>query len=298
MNIDTDGLQAFVQIAESGSFRDAANELFITQSALSHRLSKFEEQLGVRLFDRTTRRIRLTAIGKDFLPHARRLIEDFKGCLTRLREMATQGVGDVTLACISTAATHMLPEVVSEYAACHPNNRVRILDVHSSEAWQLVLKSEAEFGITAIRGNESNIEFEPLFDDPFVVACRQDHVLAKYKKVKWIDLNNFRLIAVGRRGGTRGLLDVVPSNAVMPRLWSYEVQNSLSTGLAMVKAGIGVIAVPRLALPLGEHPLLVTRPLIAPSISRTIGVIRCRGATLSPAAQEFLDLIKKYLASQ
>jgi DNA-binding transcriptional LysR family regulator len=76
MNIDTHGLQAFARIAELGTFHKAAQALHLSQSALSRRISKLEEELGVRLLDRTTRKVRLTAVGRDFLPQARRLIEE------------------------------------------------------------------------------------------------------------------------------------------------------------------------------------------------------------------------------
>lgn len=290
MNIDIDGLQAFARIAELGTFSQAAEALFITPPALSRRIRKLEENLGVRLLDRTTRRVRLTPVGRDFLPQTRRLIEELERSLADLRDVAKHGAGQVTLACIPTAATYLLPAVIREYSLKFPHNRIRILDSRAHEAVQTVLRGEAEFGISLRGRDEQEIEFELLFDDPFVLACRRDHPLAKRKKVAWGELGKHRLISVGRLSGNYPALDFAPSSIAQGL---YEVQQSFWTGLGMAEAGIGVIAVPGLALLRGRHPLLVSRPLVDPIVARTVGVVRRRGTTLSPAAEEFLALLRK-----
>jgi len=293
MNLDVQGLQAFTRIAALGTFQKAAGALFLSQSALSRRISKLEEDLGVRLLDRTTRRVRLTAVGRDFLPQARRLIEELETSFAGMREMAKHGSGQVALACVPTAAIHILPTVIREYSAKHPDNRIRILDVHANEVLQAVLRGEAEFGLTLSGADEPEIETEPLFDDPFVLACRKDHPLAKRRTVKWAELGEHRVITVGRLSGNRALLDFgLPSNLPQQR-WTYEVQHSFWTGLGMVEAGIGVIAVPMLALSGRRNTGLVSRPLVEPKLTRTLAVIRRRGVTLSPAAQEFLTMLRK-----
>lgn len=293
MNLDVHGLQAFARIAELGSFQKAAQALHLSQSALSRRISKLETDLGVRLLDRTTRRVRLTAVGRDFLPQARRLIEELETSITGLRDMAKHGSGQVALACVPTAAMHILPPVIRDYSAKHPDNRIRILDVHANEVLQAVLRGEAEFGLTLSGPDEPEIETEALFDDPFVLACHKDHPLAKRKTVKWAELAAHRVITVGRMSGNRALLDFgLPGNLPQQR-WTYEVQHSFSTGLGLVEAGIGVIAVPMLALAGRKNSSLVSRPLVEPKLTRTLAVIRRRGVTLSPAAQEFLTMLRK-----
>ena len=293
MNIDTHGLQAFARIAELGTFHKAAEALHLSQSALSRRISKLEEELGVRLLDRTTRKVRLTAVGRDFLPQARRLIEELENSLAGLRDMAKRGAGQVTLACVPTAAIHVLPPVIRDYSAKHPDNRIRILDVHANEVLQAVLGGEAEFGLTLSGAEVPELETEPLFDDPFVLVCPKDHPLAKRRTVRWADLEQHRVITVGRLSGNRALLDFGLPSTLPQQRWTYEVQHSFWTGLGLVEAGIGVIAVPVLALSGRRNPRLVSRPLVEPRLTRTLAVIRRRGVTLSPATQEFLSMLKR-----
>lgn len=293
MNIDIDGLQAFVQIANYGTFHQAADALSITQPALSRRMRNLENRLGVKLFDRTTRRVSLTSIGRDFIPHARRLVGDLEQSLAGLKDKARHGTGHVIMACIPTVARSLLPEVLKEYSDKYPDNHVRILDDSSSEAIQAVLRGEAEFGISVVDKKVMEIEFERLFEDPFVIACRPDHPLAGRRQVRWTDLERYQVITVRHLGGTQAQPDFVPSVITGRGLRSYEIQRSFWTGLRMAETGLGIIAVPSITLPRGKNPQLVGRPLVNPSLSRTIGIIRREGTSLSPAALKFVDLLKK-----
>lgn len=291
MNIDIDGLQAFARIAELGTFNRAAEALHLTPPALSRRIRKLEEKLAVRLLDRTTRRVRLTTVGQNFLPQVRRLIDELERSLTNLQDSVKLGTGQITFACIPTAARHLLPSVMKEYSEKFPRNRIRILDCRAPEAMHLVLRGEAEFAITLRQGSPQDIDWERLFDDPFVLACRREHPLAKQKKVEWSDLERHQVISVGRLSGNYPSLDFAP--VIMANCeWHYEVQQSFTTGLDMAEAGVGVIVVPRLALLRTKHPLLVMRPLVNPTVARTVCLARRRNTTLSPAASQFLALLK------
>src|SRR5512140_649016 len=147
MKIDTLGVQAFIAIADHGSFNRAAESLHITQTALSRRVQNLEAFLGVKLVERTTRSVALTRLGQDFLPQARRLLTDLASALLEIRESGKAFRGDVTIACVPTVGVHYLPRIVQQYSAAHPRNRLRILDHSSSGVAAAVLRREAEFGI-------------------------------------------------------------------------------------------------------------------------------------------------------
>src|SRR5688572_28973049 len=120
MKIDFDGVQAFVAIAERGGFGKAARELHITQTALTRRLQKLEAYLGLRLLDRTTRQVQLTAVGREFLPQARAIVSQMTNAVDRLKDISQRALGNVTLACIPTMTSHVLPRVIQRYAQLHP----------------------------------------------------------------------------------------------------------------------------------------------------------------------------------
>src|SRR5215813_5999324 len=117
MKLDTLGLEAFIAIADQGGFRKAAQAVHITQTALSRRLQNLESLLGVKLVERTTRSVALTAIGRDFLPQARRLLSDLAAALLEIHESGKALRGDVSIACVPTVGVHYLPRVLQEYSA-------------------------------------------------------------------------------------------------------------------------------------------------------------------------------------
>ena len=253
-------------------------------------MKKLEEGLGTALLDRTTRRVSLTSVGRDFLPKARRLLDDFDDSILNIRELAERQSGRVTLACIPTAAFYFLPSVIRLYNERYPQIRIRLLDLSANEGLEAVLRGEADFGINMMSGQHPDIEFVPLVNEPFVLACRRDHELAGRSSVTWSELSNYRLIGVGRLSGNRMLLDHALSGLSWRPQWFYEVQH-LSTSLGLVEAGLGVSAMPSLAMPAVDHPTLVSVPLIEPVVNRSLGLVYRRGASLSPAAEKFVSIL-------
>src|SRR6185369_1782788 len=173
MKVDTLGIQAFIAIADQGSFRAAADAVHITQAGLSRRLQSLEAALGVRLVERSTRSVALTSIGRDFLPRARRLLGDLGTALLEIRETGKSLRGDITIACVPTVGVHYLPRVIQRYSAAFPENRIRILDHASGRVVTAVLRREAEFGITLTGSYEDELVSSPLLQDRFVLVCRK-----------------------------------------------------------------------------------------------------------------------------
>lgn len=292
MNINYEALdlRAFAAVVDLGGFHRAAEALNISQSALSRRIQRLEAAIGAALLERTTRRVALTPVGRELLPLVRRMLEEFDTSLFAMREVGRRRVGQISLACIPTATFYFLPAVIARFNSDYPNIRFRILDIPANEGLASVARGEVEFGINLVGGSDPDLLFEPLLDDPFVLACRRDHPLAGRDHITWADLEGHALIAVSRASGNRILLDAALVKAKVQLSWSYEVTH-LTTSLGLVEAGLGVSVLPRLATPQGDHPLIVTKPLRDPEVSRTIGIVRRRTGSLAPAAQQFLDML-------
>jgi len=175
MKIDILGVQAFVSIADKGSFQNAADSLHVTQTAITQRLRKLEDFLGVMLVERTTRSIALSLIGRDFLPQARRLLEELGDALLEIRETGKAERGDVSIACVPTVGVQYLPRIMQEYSARYPNNRIKILDHASSAVADAVLRREAEFGINIAGAHHPELMTVPLLEDQYVLICHEDH---------------------------------------------------------------------------------------------------------------------------
>lgn len=289
IRFDLGDLQAFAAVAELGNFRKAAELVHISQPAFSRRIDKLEVALGVKLLDRNTRKVELTAVGREFARKTRQLLDDLDGTLLGIQEIAATRMGEVTVACVPSAAFYFLPQVVKQYHTQFPNIRVKIQDAGANEVLASVARGEADFGLNFIGSAEADLEFQTVLEEPFVAACRRDHVLATRRSVSWADLCDHDFMTVSKSSGNRLLMDLALAGLPRRPVCIHEAQHVM-TLLGLVEAGLGVAAVPRLAMPGPDHPTLVSVPLKDPVITRRLGLIRRRGRSLSPAAQQLYNL--------
>jgi DNA-binding transcriptional LysR family regulator len=287
INFDLQQLQAFIAVAERGSFRAAADHIHLSPPALSRRIEKLESIIGTRLFNRTTREVELTSIGRTFLDRARAAIDDLESAILGISDFAASRSGRVTVACVPSAALYFLPHVISSFSIKYPSIRIRVIDESMNQTLQSVLTGESDFGIGFMNTLMPEITFEGIHNDSFVVALRRDHPLASRKSIQWSQIEHERLISVARTSGNRQLLDDAMSKVGVIPNYAFEVSH-IGTLLGMVEAGLGIAAVPRTALPT-NHPLVIGLPLKNPVISRSLGLLRKQGSTLRPAAAMFHD---------
>jgi DNA-binding transcriptional LysR family regulator len=297
INFEILDLRAFLAVLELGSFNKAAAALNLSQPALSRRIQSLEAAIGAPLLERTTRRVAPSAVGAALKPMMRRLIDELESQLLGLTGVGGKQQGQVTLACVPTAAFYFLPQAIERFAQHYPAIRFRILDLSANEALEAVARGEAEFGVNLTGVSHPELSFTPLLDDPFVLACRRDHPLARRKTLTWKDLEGHRLIGVSRSSGNRMILDAALATAGV-RLDFVYVVNHLNTSLGLVERGLGASVLPRLATPPGGHPLIVAVPIDKPTVHRAIGLVERRAGRLSPPAQRFRDMLKDMWSPQ
>jgi DNA-binding transcriptional LysR family regulator len=289
MNFDLNDLLAFRAVAELGNFRKAAESIHISQPAFSRRIDKLEQALGARLLERTTRRVNLTAVGRDFDRQLRQILDALDTTLLGIRGVAATHMGEVTVACVPSAVNYFLSGVIARYHELYPRIRVKIIDDSANGVLLAVARGEADFGLNFIGSQENDVEFETLLEERFVAACRRDHPLAKKKKVSWAELAKYDYISVGKTSGNRLILDQALAGLAGQPQSLYETQHG-TTMVGLVEAGLGVAALPSMAMPGADHPLLVSVPLVDPVVTRKMGLIKRRSTVLSPAAQQLYAL--------
>lgn len=295
MKIDFDGVQAFVAIADLGGFSKAAAQLHITQTALTRRIQKLETYLELRLLNRTTRRVELTAAGREFLPQARTIVHDMTRAVERLKDMSQHARGNFSLACIPSMTSHVLPDVIRRYADLHPDNHIRLLDGSSNEVHEAVINGHAELGI-AVQGEKNPALTETvLFADPLVFICRAPHPLQHHKTVTWTDMRHADLIGVSSFMATRVFMDYQLAKRGIRLGGRYEVQHH-ATAVNLVAAGVGSTILPSSTFKEGDRPGVHKIPLTHPVVKRKVVLIQQRRTPLSPAAQAFHDLLKSTVA--
>jgi DNA-binding transcriptional LysR family regulator len=292
VKIDFDGVQAFVVIAELGGFNKAAHELHITQTALTRRLQKLEAYLGMRLLDRTTRRVELTAVGREFLPQARGIVQEMTAAVERLKDISQRAKGNFTLACIPSMSSHVLPQVIRRYAESHPDNRIRLLDGASREVRDAVLSGQAELGIAVHEQAHADLIETALFSDPLAFICREPHPLQDRKTVTWADMRDVDLIGVSSFVATRVFMDYQLAKRGIRLQGNYEVQHH-ATALNLVAAGVGSAILPSSTFKEGDRPGLRKITITQPTVKRKVVLLRRARGSLSPAAEAFHELLRK-----
>ncbi len=290
INFDLQQLQAFVAVADRSGFRAAAEDLHLSPAALSRRVDRLEQLLGARLFERTTRDVRLTRVGESFLSRARLALDDLEAAVLGVHEIAARHAGRISIACVPTVATARMPQLIEGFSRRLPQVRVRLMDGGMDEVAAAVRTGEADFGLGFSGVTDPALNFEPLLEERYVLAVRRDHPLARKRSPNLAMFSGERWVAVARTSGNRRLLDAgLGADQRPPPAW-LEVGH-VSALLAMVEAGLGVGLVPELALPVRD-PRLKGLHLADVPLTRRMGVLTLAGATPSPLAQRFLSHLR------
>jgi len=291
MRIDVLGLEAFLSIAERGSFHRAAAHLNLSQTALSHRMKKLEDDLGIKLFTRSTRQVTLTPAGLELLPRAQQLMTEISASFEDLRKQGRSQQRSLGVGCLPTIATHVLPPLLNMFRKQFPHIALRIFDNSAREIAEKVLSGEAEFGITIVSAQRWDLDVKPLMKEPYVLLVPQGHALAQKTHASWADLEGEPLVRISPLTGNRMIIDDALGSRREAMMWRYEVQHA-ATAMALVAAGVGLTIVPRLGVDKAAVPGLIALPLRDPGITRTLGLVQKRGLPLSPAGAALFHMIE------
>ncbi|MBG20388.1 MAG: LysR family transcriptional regulator [Rhizobiales bacterium] len=295
INFDFADLEAFLILSETGSFVATAEHLGLSQSALTRRIRKLEEALGAPLFDRTTRSVRMTLAARRLRSRAQGMLDEARETMRELKddtaEFSFQNRVIVTVAAVPSTIARVLIPAVGLFSAGQNEARVRILDLLANEVVEAVEDGQADFGVSSWAAPDGALLFEPFFEDKVVLVLPPDHPLAQTSgPLKWEALAGQRLILPSQGSGNRALIDRALAPEGLSLFWSYEVPRT-STALELVRAGLGVAALPLSAVPVVDGSGLAIRPLVAPSVTRKIGLVYRRNSAIPPAAARLRDLI-------
>lgn len=293
VNVTLRQMRAFASLARHGRFRTAASAFNLSQSALSSAIRQMERELGTTLFDRTTRRVELTVAGRTLLPEVERLLADVDRVLRDTQSTAEAQRGRVVIASIFSIATDVLPTIIHEFKASHPNVRVDLLDFTASRVHASVHDATADMGICARSEIEGDLEFELLVVDPFVAIVPARHPLAKSREVSLEDVIRHPFLAMVKGTQIRSAVDAALQRRGLHVVPAYEAAQP-ATILAMVAANLGVSVLPKRTLP--GSPVRA-RTLKEPGFNRELGIVTRAGQVMTPAADAFRRQLFRYFGS-
>jgi DNA-binding transcriptional LysR family regulator len=291
MGVTIRQLEALIAVAETHNFTRASEQLRIAQPMVSSLIQDLETELGFRLFDRTTRRVELTEAAREFLQDAQRLTDDLQGAVRRARDIGARRRGHISVGAPPLLAAALLPQVISAFAQSSPGVAVTLVDRSVSVIYDLLREGEINLAVGTFRRNEDGIARIPLISYLFALLCRADHALASNMRPCWNDLAGVPLIALRRGNGIREQVERGYAAAGLDAKPAFEL-DQLTTIVSMVEAGFGITVLPLYALTVLPKQSLVARPLIDPPVMREIDVAHRNDRSLSPAASDFVRLLK------
>jgi LysR family hydrogen peroxide-inducible transcriptional activator len=288
-------LRYFVAVAEAGSFSRAAERCHVSQPSLSQQIIKLEGELGRSLFDRAGRRVLLTEAGRMLLDHARSILMTAENATHQLKEAGGDGIGRLAVGVIPTIAPYLLPAVIAAFTRTRPKIELVIQEDYTQRVVAGLCDGSLDIGIAAMPINNDQLVVEPLGIDPLLVVFPSRHRLAKKRKVSFAELRSepFVLINDLHCLGEQ-VTSFCRSHEIEPRVVCLSSQ--ISTVQALVALGQGVSLLPEMARNADTSRRRVYAEL-AEQPARTIVAMRHRHRYQTTQAREFIDIVKRQLAS-
>jgi DNA-binding transcriptional LysR family regulator len=291
-------IRCFVAVAETGSFTLAAGRLFQTQSSLTATIQQLESSVGLRLFDRTTRRVELTREAQWFKEVADRVLREFDNAIGDLEAVAKSQRGHVRIAAAPSIMIHVLAPTLSAFRKSYPGISISVQDGGSDRIERAVLNGEMDFGLSSRLNNFPNLDYVPILSDPFGAIYPADHPIACWKgKLTWKDLGSYDYIGLTGDTGIGAVLDQYPELGLKERIESSDRASSTTSLYALLSIGGKISVLPALAAqasPLAEFKFKL---LHEPELTREICLITRHLRSHSPNAQRILDVLMETVKS-
>lgn len=243
MNITLKQIEAFLALARTLSFSQAAAAVHLSQPALSANIRRLEESLGARLFDRDTRTVSLSVVGREFLDVASGIANQVVSGLDHMQDVVSGNHGQLTIAVAPSVAAGVLPHILIKYKEAYPQIHLKIRDVLTTAGIEMVRAGSADVALLPEQPDADDLEQRILFQDPLVVLCATDHPLASRQNLEWRDIIPHDLIVRDQNSSVRQLLDVQFLKHGRILHPAFEV-NHVGTALGLISAGLGIGVVP------------------------------------------------------
>ncbi|MFZ0712323.1 MAG: LysR substrate-binding domain-containing protein [Terrimicrobiaceae bacterium] len=292
--MDLRRLRYFVSVAEEMNFSRAAQKLHIAQPPLSMQIRNLEIELGVPLFERRERPIRLTAAGTSLLEDARKILSDVKGAELRAQNAGRGVLGHLAIGYIAPLANDLLASILQEFRLRFPKVDVVLSEMTSPVQINALLEQRLDIGFLRPILASRVLHFEKLFSDRMVLAAPSGHPLCRKERIRWSDLHDVPLILLNPLTAA-GLYNdfLAKCQRSVPNLSEHQIANDIHTALWLVSAGFGVSPAMSFLRSVARANLsFLDLPPDAPLVQV---VMARRVDSISPAVSNFIETAKGFL---
>jgi len=283
-------LQYFLAVAESLHFSKAAEALFVTQPTLSHQLAELEAQIGMPLFDRAGKNVRLTQAGEVFREYAKRSIDAIEAGCTALSELEGLQRGDLRIGVTQSFIRRLMPPIIGEFRRRHPAIRLHVQDMTAQQIERQLAEGALDLGIAFAPSLLEETELEPILQDRLLLVLRRDHPLAARQEVRMADLAGTPLVLLSRDYTTRQIIDAYFDQVgVKPEVACETNTIDLMIGLAKTTDLASIM--PESAISRAREIAVLT--IVDPAPVRTSALLWPRHKYRSMAARAFADIVRE-----
>lgn len=283
-------LRAFATVAQLGSFVEASRALHVTPAALSIVVAELEASLGFRVFDRTTRRVRLSGPGEQYLPFAERILADVEGARRWASDLRDQKTGVVRMATSQVVTWALMPPLFAAFRQSRPDVRLEPMDLGVDEIFPALEQGRADIGITLSTSVGPALRATPAFDSRVHVVCRSDGRWGKRKSLRWSELAGEPLVFTGIDTPAR-INAELGGTPVLEAAWQVA---HTGTALALVASGFGSAICAGYVRPMTNIHNLRMLPMTHPVVVRSMSIYTSRARTGVPA----VEAMREFLQSQ
>jgi LysR family hydrogen peroxide-inducible transcriptional activator len=266
-------LRYFCAVARHGTFTRASEVEHVAQPSLSQQIQKLEAELGARLFDRLPRSAKLTVFGKAFLPKAERILHDLEAAKTELRDMSGNEKGEVIVGIIPTIAAYLLPKLLNDFTVRHPLITLNIIEDITPTLLQRLHDGTIDMAVAALPIAGSELTSVDLFEERFYAVLPEKHRLASRASINLPELNREPFLLLKEGHCFRDSVIAACQKSKMSPSIVFE-SGQFATILAMVSAGMGVSAVPAMAVQ--ARPGCKFIPISGKHSTRIVGIVTSR----------------------
>ncbi|MCV0402576.1 MAG: LysR family transcriptional regulator [Chloroflexi bacterium] len=287
-------LEALVTVARLGSISAAAEELVVSQPAVTARLQALERQLDTQLFVRSRSGTRLTGTGRAFLPHVERALAAVRAGRLAVSDVVSGTGGRLTIGAAPAVSTYVLPAMLHRFQDEHPQVQLSVRSGHSEEVLAMVLREEVELGLMRPIPHP-DVESRPLYEDPLVLVVPRAHAFAGRGQIRMPEMGSEHLILFDRTSSYHELTSSILRQAGIDPRGTIEVDN-IDAAKRMVEQRLGIALLPHTSVraEIGTGRLVPIRVTDMPVIRRQIVVVRRRdiGDPL-PVVADFLRTLEE-----
>lgn len=290
-------IESFLSVAECASFRRAAEKLHRSQSAVSVHVRHLEDEMGVALFDRTTRRVTLTREGRTLMIRCTSIMSDLRSVAKELREESGVRRGRVSIGSSPSISTHRLPPIIAAFQNKYPAVTLELHEAFAKEMYDDVLERVTDFAVgPRVRGLK-DFDHQVVIPDPIVAILPPSYNLAGRKSVTLREIGLQAHLSMPKGTAIRRVIEEAFRSKQLEFSPRFEVIHQ-QTLFSMVSAGLGVTILPLMSVPDDNASSYQVAKLRAPVITREICIITLKGRRLSSPAAHCADMIARALRMQ